>query len=89
MATGVMVVYTVRLLTGLSTGLLDPPTAVCIIEVTKQRYRGAALAMITFLVSAGILAVHKIGTLHIPGPAAGISPMLDYVLRWFMPESPV
>jgi len=92
MATGVMVVYTVRLLTGLSTGLLDPPTAVCIIEVTKQRYRGAALAMITFLVSAGILAVHTMGTFlgwRLVSALCSAVPFAGYVLIWFTPESPV
>eukprot|EP00102_Acyrthosiphon_pisum_P012419 XP_008181559.1 PREDICTED: sugar transporter ERD6-like 4 [Acyrthosiphon pisum] len=61
MATGVTGVYMGRLMTALSTGLLGPPTA-DIAEVTEQRYRGAALAVISFSLSAGILAVQTMGT---------------------------
>lgn len=92
MATGVTGVYAGRLLTGLSTGLLGPPTAVYIAEVTEQRYRGAALAMISFSVSAGILVVHTMGTFlgwRLVSALCSTVPFAGYVLIWFTPESPV
>lgn len=92
MATGVHGVYAGRLLTGLCTGLLGPPTAVYIAEVTEQRYRGAALAMISFSVSAGILAVHAMGTFlgwRLVSALCSAVPFTGYALIWFTPESPV
>lgn len=92
MATGVNGVYAGRLLTGLCTGLLGPPTAVYIAEVTEQRYRGAALAMISFSVSAGILAVHTMGTFlgwRLVSALCSVVPFTGYALIWFTPESPV
>uniref|UniRef100_A0A2H8TN25 Facilitated trehalose transporter Tret1 n=1 Tax=Melanaphis sacchari TaxID=742174 RepID=A0A2H8TN25_9HEMI len=92
MATGVNGVYAGRLLTGLCTGLLGPPTAVYIAEVTEQRYRGAALAMISFSVSAGILAVHTMGTFlgwRLVSALCSTVPFAGYALIWFTPESPV
>ncbi|XP_050060890.1 facilitated trehalose transporter Tret1-like [Aphis gossypii] len=92
MATGVNGVYAGRLLTGLCTGLLGPPTAVYIAEVTEQRYRGAALAMISFSVSAGILAVHTMGTFlgwRLVSALCSVVPFAGYALIWFTPESPV
>lgn len=92
MATGVSGVYAGRLLTGLCTGLLGPPTAVYIAEVTEQRYRGAALAMISFSVSAGILAVHAMGTFlgwRLVSALCSVVPFAGYALIWFTPESPV
>jgi len=92
MATGVTGEYTNRLLTGLSTGLLGPPTAVYIAEATEQRYRGAVLAMISFSVSAGILAVHTMGTFlgwRLVLALCSVVPFAGHVLIWFTPESPV
>lgn len=92
MATGVTGVYAGRLLTGLCTGLLGPPSAVYIAEVTEPRYRGAALAMISFSVSAGILAVHAMGTFlgwRLVSALCSAVPFAGYVLIWFTPESPV
>lgn len=91
LATGVRGVYAGRLLTGLSTGLLGPPSAVYIAEVTEQRYRGAALAMISFSVSAGILAVHAMGTFlgwRLVSALCSAVPFAGYALIWFTPESP-
>ncbi|XP_026822528.1 facilitated trehalose transporter Tret1-like [Rhopalosiphum maidis] len=91
MATGVNGVYVGRLLTGLCTGLLGPPTAVYIAEVMEQRYRGAALAMISFSVSAGILAVHAMGTFlgwRLVSALCSTVPFAGYALIWFTPESP-
>lgn len=92
MATGVTGVYVGRLLTGLCTGLLGPPSAVYIAEVTEQRYRGAALAMISFSVSAGILTVHTMGTFlgwRLVSALCSVVPFVGYTLIWFTPESPV
>lgn len=91
-ATDVRGVYAGRLLTGLCTGLLGPPSAVYIAEVTDQRYRGAALAMISFSVSAGILAVHAMGTFlgwRLVSALCSAVPLTGYALIWFTPESPV
>ncbi|VVC43195.1 Sugar transporter, conserved site,Major facilitator superfamily domain,Major facilitator, sugar [Cinara cedri] len=85
-------VYVGRLLTGLCTGLLGPPSAVYIAEVTEQRYRGAALAMISFSVSAGILIVHTMGTFldwRLVSALCSVIPFAGYALIWFTPESPV
>lgn len=92
MATGVTAVYAGRLLTGLCTGLLGPPSAVYIAEVTEPQYRGAALAMISFSVSAGILAVHTMGTFlgwRLVSALCSVVPFAGYALIWFTPESPV
>lgn len=92
MATSVTGVYAGRLLTGLCTGLLGPPSAVYIAEVTEQRYRGAALAMISFSVSAGILTVHTMGTFlgwRLVSALCSVVPFVGYALIWFTPESPV
>lgn len=92
MATGVTGVYVGRLLTGLCTGLLGPPSAVYIAEVMEQRYRGAALAMISFSVSAGILTVHTMGTFlgwRLVSALCSVVPFAGYALIWFTPESPV
>lgn len=92
MATGVTGVYAGRLLTGLCTGLLGPPSAVYIAEVMEQRYRGAALAMISFSVSAGILFVHAMGTFlgwRLVSALCSVVPFAGYALIWFTPESPV
>lgn len=92
MATGVTGVYAGRLLTGLCTGLLGPPAAVYIAEVTEPRYRGAALAAISFSVSAGILAVHAMGTFlgwRLVSALCSAVPFVGYTLIWFTPESPV
>lgn len=92
MATSVTGVYVGRLLTGLCTGLLGPPSAVYIAEVTEQRYRGAALAMISFSVSAGILTVHTMGTFlgwRLVSALCSVVPFVGYALIWFTPESPV
>lgn len=91
MATGVTGVYVGRLLTGLCTGLLGPPSAVYIAEVTEQQYRGAALAMISFSVSAGILFVHAMGTFlgwRLVSALCSVVPFAGYALIWFTPESP-
>lgn len=92
MATGVTGVYAGRLLTGLCTGLLGPPAAVYIAEVTEPQYRGAALATISFSVSAGILAVHAMGTFlgwWLVSALCSVVPFVGYTLIWFTPESPV
>lgn len=92
LATGVTGVYAGRLLTGLCTGLLGPPTAVYIAEVTEPRYRGAALAAISFSVSAGILVVHTMGTFlswRLVSALCSTVPLVGYTLIWFTPESPV
>lgn len=92
LANGVAGVYVGRLLTGLCTGLLGPPSAVYIAEVTEQRYRGAALAMISFSVSAGILTVHTMGTFldwRLVSALCSVVPFAGYALIWFTPESPV
>jgi len=92
MATGVRGVYAGRLLTGLCTGLLGPPCAVYIAEVTEQRYRGVALAAISFSVSAGILAVHAMGTFlgwRLVSALCSAVPFAGYAIIWFTPESPV
>lgn len=92
LARGVTAVYAGRLLTGLCTGLLGPPSAVYIAEVTEPRYRGAALAMISFSVSAGILAVHAMGTFlgwRLVSALCSTVPFVGYALIWFTPESPV
>lgn len=92
LARGVTAVYAGRLLTGLCTGLLGPPSAVYIAEVTEPRYRGAALAMISFSVSAGILVVHAMGTFlgwRLVSALCSAVPFVGYALIWFTPESPV
>lgn len=92
LARGVTAVYAGRLLTGLCTGLLGPPSAVYIAEVTEPRYRGAALAMISFSVSAGILVVHAMGTFlgwRLVSALCSTVPFVGYALIWFTPESPV
>lgn len=92
LANGVAGVYVGRLLTGLCTGLLGPPSAVYIAEVMEQQYRGAALAMISFSVSAGILAVHAMGTFldwRLVSALCSVVPFAGYALIWFTPESPV
>lgn len=92
LANGVGGVYLGRLLTGLCTGLLGPPSAVYIAEVMEQRYRGAALAMISFSVSAGILTVHAMGTFldwRLVSALCSVVPFAGYALIWFTPESPV
>ncbi|XP_050434641.1 facilitated trehalose transporter Tret1-like [Adelges cooleyi] len=91
MARGLPAVYVGRLLTGLCTGLLGPPSAVYIAEVTEPQYRGAALAMISFSVSAGILVVHTMGTFlgwRLVSALCSMVPFAGYALIWFTPESP-
>ncbi|XP_050545320.1 facilitated trehalose transporter Tret1-like [Daktulosphaira vitifoliae] len=85
-------VFVGRLLTGLCTGMMGPPSAVYIAEVTEPQYRGAALAMISFSISAGILAVHTMGTFldwRLVSALCSLVPFAGYLIIWFTPESPI
>jgi facilitated trehalose transporter len=90
-APNIILILAGRFFTGLSVGMLGPPSSVYIGETSEPRYRGFLLAWISLSVSMGILVSHVLGTYLHWSTVAGLStilPALCCVLLLFIPESP-
>lgn len=80
-----------RFLTGLSVGLLGPPTGVYMSETSEPKFRGFLLAFISFAIAFGIFLSHLLGTFWTWQSTALFSsffPIICLVFMYFAPESP-
>ncbi|KAL3270809.1 hypothetical protein HHI36_021331 [Cryptolaemus montrouzieri] len=80
-----------RFLTGVSDGLLGPPTGVYIAETAQPSIRGALIMATCVAIAVGVFSVHLMGiffTWRTTALISGLIPIPIAVLMYFMPESP-
>jgi facilitated trehalose transporter len=90
-APNIILILAGRFFTGLSVGMLGPPSSVYIGETSEPKYRGFLLAWISLSVSIGILVSHVLGTYLHWSTVAGLTiilPSICVILLFFVPESP-
>lgn len=80
-----------RSVTGFCVGLLGPPTAVYLAEISEPKFRGFLLPSTCFAITFGIFLSHLLGTYVHWRTVALIScffPVVSFVVMLFAPESP-
>jgi facilitated trehalose transporter len=90
-APNIILILSGRFFTGLSVGMLGPPSSVYIGETSEPKYRGFLLAWISLSVSIGILVAHVLGTYLHWSTVAGLAiilPSICVILLFFVVESP-
>lgn len=80
-----------RFLTGVSDGLLGPPTGVYIAETAHPNTRGVLIMSTCVAITSGVLGVHLLGTFltwRLTAFISGLIPIPIAILMFFVPESP-
>ncbi|XP_045468128.1 facilitated trehalose transporter Tret1-like [Harmonia axyridis] len=90
-APNVVFILVGRFLTGLSDGLLGPPTGVYIAETSHPSSRGVLIVLACVSTTSGLFAVHLLGTFftwRVTALISGLIPVPLVIFMFFMPESP-